>query len=95
MATPVRTKSLASKAVQLAGNMLSVVLKGEGFTDNACVNAIPLPDGNVMALSEVINSMYLVRSSDLSTLRQLLDGGHSLVNVSRTIPMGGFHVYKM
>ncbi|KAJ9520353.1 hypothetical protein QJQ45_030310 [Haematococcus lacustris] len=104
---------LAPQAVQLAGNMLSVVLKGEGFTDNACVNAIPLPDGNVMALSEVINSMYLVRSSDLSTLRQvqvqwkgvagqvttahpkLLDGGHSLVNVSRTIPMGGFHVYKM
>ncbi|GFH17361.1 carotenoid cleavage dioxygenase, partial [Haematococcus lacustris] len=51
--------------------MWAVVTKGDGFTDNASVNAIPLPDGSVLACSESLPSLYRVRPSDLVTLEQV------------------------
>lgn len=83
-------------------NMFSV-------TDNASVNLFPLGDGNLMAASESLAAHYRVDPDTLATLEQihfpdnipsLLMTAHAkvmedgtLVNFSKSLPMGGFHVY--
>ncbi|MEW5309016.1 MAG: hypothetical protein WDW38_000930 [Sanguina aurantia] len=94
------------KLIQFLGSMV----KKPGMSDNASVNLVPLPSGSVLAMSESRTSLYHMDPTNLHTLEHVIyndqvsgdlstahpkvmpDG--TLINFSRSMPYGGFHVYK-
>mmetsp|Transcript_40285 Transcript_40285/g.89470 ORF Transcript_40285/g.89470 Transcript_40285/m.89470 type:complete len:546 (-) Transcript_40285:771-2408(-) len=110
-ATPVPAETALQRAAAVMENTLALMLKLPAFTDNASVNVVPLPGGKVLAMSESGPSAYEMDVSTLATLEQRLqkDGipgdlttAHpkalpdgTLVNFTRSLPFGGYHVYKM
>ncbi|KAK9795606.1 hypothetical protein WJX73_008002 [Symbiochloris irregularis] len=50
--------------------LLGVTGFGQGFTDNATVNTLPLPSGELLAMTETIKGQYRVRVDDLHTIER-------------------------
>ncbi|KXZ54273.1 hypothetical protein GPECTOR_5g361 [Gonium pectorale] len=107
--TPVPADGPAGRAVAVVDNLVALMSKGRAFTDNASVSLTPLPGGQLLALSEAISAAYLVDGTSLATGRQVtytdgvagdLTTAHpkvlpdgTIVNFSRSLPFGGYHVY--
>ncbi|MEW5298336.1 MAG: hypothetical protein WDW36_001474 [Sanguina aurantia] len=109
-ATAIPTKGNLEFGLQLASSLAAIVTKKDAFTDNASVNLMPLPDGSVLAMSESMASLYKVDPTTLDTLQHVeytdgipgdLSTAHpklmadgTIINFSRSLPYGGYHIYK-
>ncbi|GLC41991.1 hypothetical protein PLESTB_001056200 [Pleodorina starrii] len=109
-ATPVPAEGPVGRAMAVLENLMALMSKGRAFTDNASVNLIPLPGDRLLALSEARTAAYLVDPSTLATVRQVeygdglagdLTTAHpkpapdgSVINFTRSLPLGGYHVYR-
>ncbi|PNW86115.1 hypothetical protein CHLRE_02g073900v5 [Chlamydomonas reinhardtii] len=107
--TPVPAEGPLGRAAAVLDNTMALMSKGRAFTDNASVSITSLPGGKLLALSETRSAAYLVDPDTLATLQQVepadglpgdLTTAHPkrtpdgrLVNFSRSLPFGGYHVY--
>ncbi|KAG2425931.1 hypothetical protein HXX76_013305 [Chlamydomonas incerta] len=107
--TPVPAEGPLGRAAAVLDNTMALMSKGRAFTDNASVSLTSLPGGKLLALSETRSAAYLVDPDTLATLQQVeptdglpgdLISAHPkptpdgrLVNFSRSLPFGGYHVY--
>ncbi|KXZ54301.1 hypothetical protein GPECTOR_5g387 [Gonium pectorale] len=97
------------RAAALVKSLVAAFAGRQGYSDNASVSLTPLPGGQLLALSEALPAAYRVDGTSLATGGQvryrdgvpgdittahpkvLPDG--TIVNFSRSLPFGGYHVY--
>ncbi|GLI62522.1 hypothetical protein VaNZ11_005179 [Volvox africanus] len=108
--TPLTADGPMGRAMAVLDNMAALMSKGRAFTDNASVSLVPLPDNRLLALSEARTASYIVNPTTLDTVQQVEYGDNipgdlttahpkqapdgSIVNFSRSLPFGGFHVFR-
>ncbi|EFJ39481.1 hypothetical protein VOLCADRAFT_108622 [Volvox carteri f. nagariensis] len=108
--TPVPADGPVGRAQAVLENITALMSKGRAFTDNASVNLIPLRGNRLLALSESRSAAYIVDPATLATVRQVeydddlpgdLTTAHpkvapdgSIINFTRSLPLGGYHVYR-
>ncbi|KAG2488934.1 hypothetical protein HYH03_012555 [Edaphochlamys debaryana] len=108
-ATPLPANGPLERAAAVVDNLMTLLSKGRAFTDNASVSITPLSSGEVLALSETRTSAYVLDPATLAVKRQVdypdavpgdLTTAHPktapdgrLINFTRSLPFGGYHVF--
>ncbi|EFJ39336.1 hypothetical protein VOLCADRAFT_108677 [Volvox carteri f. nagariensis] len=108
--TPVPADGPVGRVQVVLENIKALMSKGRAFTDNASINLIPLPGNRLLALGETRSAAYIVDPATLATVRQVeydddfpgdLTTAHpkvapdgSIMNFTRSLPLGGYHVFR-